>query len=152
MFNLLLSTVKKFIATKDFYLDAYSWMDALREASCLASSLELALYPLDHPAHPEVVETDSVGSVEAAAAAVVVAANVAETSEVHALRPVTEAFWAALDLWRLFAGHPWNPASPFVLIVANCYPLEMVQLERLVGLQEDLVETEGVVADQTYCC
>ena len=123
-------------------------MDAL--ASCPASSqMQMALYSWA-PVHQEVVEAaDLIGSVLVAA----VAAIVVETSGVHALRPVTEAFWAALDLWKpLLVGLLWNPASPFVLIVANCYPLEMVQLERLVGLQEDLVETEGVVADQTYCC
>ena len=123
-------------------------MDAL--ASCPASSQQqMALYSWA-PVHQEVVEAaDLIGSVLVAA----VAAIVVETSGVHALRPVTEAFWAALDLWKpLLVGLLWNPASPFVLIVANCYPLEMVQLERLVGLQEDLVETEGVVADQTYCC
>ena len=123
-------------------------MDAL--ASCPASSQQqMALYSWA-PVHQEVVEAaDLIGSVLVAA----VAAIVVETSGVHALRPVTEAFWAALDLWKpLLVGLLWNPASPFVLIVANCYPLEMVQLERLEGLQEDLVETEGVVADQTYCC
>lgn len=89
-----------------------------------------------------------IGSVLVAA----VAAIVVETSGVHALRPVTEAFWAALDLWKpLLVGHLWNPASPFVLIVANCYPqamaLKQPQLDRPL---EVLAEAEGIVV-QTYC-
>jgi hypothetical protein len=96
-------------------------MDAL--ASCLASSqMQMALYSWA-PVHLEVAEADLIGSV--LVAVVVAAAIVVETSGVHALRPVTEAFWAALDLWKpllLVGAHLWNPASPFVLIVANCYP------------------------------
>ena len=69
-------------------------MDAL--ASCPASSQQqMALYSWA-PVHLEVAEADLIGSV--LVAVVVAAAIVVETSGVHALRPVTEAFWAALDL------------------------------------------------------
>lgn len=104
------------------------------------------------PVHQEVVEAaDLIGSVLVAAVAIVV-----ETSGVHALRPVTEAFWAALDLWKpLLVGLLWNPASPFVLIVANCYPRRAMALKSQpqldLPLLEVLAETEGVVAVQTYC-
>lgn len=70
-------------------------MDAL--ASCPASSqMQMALYSWA-PVHLEVAEADLIGSV-LVAVVVVAAAIVVETSGVHALRPVTEAFWAALDL------------------------------------------------------
>ena len=126
-------------------------MDAL--ASCPASSQQqMALYSWA-PVHQEVVEAaDLIGSVLVAA----VAAIVVETSGVHALRPVTEAFWAALDLWKpLLVGLLWNPASPFVLIVANCYPRQAMALKSQpqldLPLLEVLAETEGVVVVQTYC-
>ena len=72
------------------------------------------------------------------------------------MRPVTEAFWAALDLWKpLLVGLLWNPASPFVLIVANCYPRQAMALKSQpqldLPLLEVLAETEGVVVVQTYC-
>ena len=123
-------------------------MDAL--ASCPASSQQqMALYSWA-PVCQEVVEADLIGSVLVAA----VAAIVVETSGVHALRPVTEAFWAALDLSKpLLVGHLWNPASPFVLIVANCYPQAMTLLKQAqvdLAALEVLAETEGVVV-QTYC-
>ena len=125
-------------------------MDAL--ASCPASSQQrMALYSWA-PVCQEVVEADLIGSVLVAA----VAAIVVETSGVHALRPVTEAFWAALDLWKpLLVGLLWNPASPFVLIVANCYPRQAMALKSQpqldLPLLEVLAETEGVVVVQTYC-
>ena len=128
-------------------------MDAL--ASCPASSqMQMALYSWAL-VHLEVAEADLIGSV--LVAVVVAAAIVVETSGVHALRPVTEAFWAALDLWKpLLVGLLWNPASPFVLIVANCYPRRAMALKSQpqldLPLLEVLAETEGVVVVQTYCC
>ena len=57
-----------------------------------------------------------------------------------ASKPVTEAFWAALDLWRPLVGYLWNPASPFARAVANYFPRVKAPWEDLADPLEDPLE------------
>ena len=68
-----------------------------------------------------------------------------------ASRPVTEAFWAALDLWRPLVGYLWNPASPFARAVANYFPQARAPWGDLMDPLAGPVETVVAVL-RTYCC
>ena len=68
-----------------------------------------------------------------------------------ASKPVTEAFWAALDLWRPLVGYLWNPASPFARAVANYFPRVKAPWGDLMDPLRDPVETVVAVLRTYYC-